>query len=481
VKCPVCSYIFKSGNVCPGCGTDIVLYNKTRNISDKLYNSGLKCAEERDLTGAIEYLSRSVMVNKFNTKARNLLGLVYFEKGLVANALREWVVSSNLDKKDKTASEYLEKLQKNARELEKMNDAIRLYNLAIQYMNQHSEDLALIQLKKAVSYNPKFVDAYNLAALCNMANGNNTAAEPFVKRVLYLDKKNPTALRYLQEITPGSKVTPAADLNTKTEDTVDEIKARRKRRMSYKNLEKGIIGKPEIISFAGGVICTAAVLFALVFPTMLENKSKEIYDLKTTLENYQSYNGADGTVSYDELVSENADLKSEVDKYKNAVALQTKIGNINKAYALLANGKNKEAALLIKDIDISDLSDEDIAIYDTVRESTFASAAEDLFSEGKMYYLAGNYENAKTTLNECLDLITDESYTGEVLYYLGKTSEGLGETATAISYYEKVLSDYPNSAQAVNAQNSLDNLRSGTGTQDSSKTSSQTSNEDNQQ
>ena len=28
--------------------------------------------------------------------------------------------------------------------------------------------------------------------------------------------------------------------------------------------------------------------------------------------------------------------------------------------------KNKEAALLIKDIDISDLSDEDIAIYDTV-------------------------------------------------------------------------------------------------------------------
>ena len=251
--------------------------------------------------------------------------------------------------------------------------------------------------------------------------------------------------------------------------------------MSYKNLEKGIIGKPEIISFAGGVICTAAVLFALVFPTTLENKSKEIYDLKTTLENYQSYNGADGTVSYDELVSENADLKSEVDKYKNAVALQTKIGNINKAYALLANGKNKEAALLIKDIDISDLSDEDIAIYDTVRESTFASAAEDLFSEGKMYYLAGNYENAKTTLNECLDLITDESYTGEVLYYLGKTSEGLGETATAISYYEKVLSDYPNSAQAVNAQNSLDNLRSGTGTQDSSKTSSQTSNEDNQQ
>ena len=110
-------------------------------------------------------------------------------------------MSSNLNKNDKTAAEYMEKIQKNARELEKMNDALRLYNLAIQYMGQHSEDLALIQLKKAISYNSKFVDAYNLAALCNMASGNNTAAEPFIKGCFYLDKKNPTALRYLQEIT----------------------------------------------------------------------------------------------------------------------------------------------------------------------------------------------------------------------------------------------------------------------------------------
>lgn len=462
MKCPVCSYIFKSGNVCPECGTDIVLYNKTRNVSDKLYNAGLKCANDRDLAGAIDNLSKSVMVNKFNTKARNLLGLVYYEKGLVANALREWVVSSNLDKKDKTATEYLEKLQKNARELEKMNDALRLYNLAIQYMDQHSEDLALIQLKKAIANNQKFVDAYNLAALCNMSSGNNTAAEPFIKRVLYLDKKNPIALRYLQEITPGSKMN-TLEAASDTLGNPEDIRARRKRRLLYKNFDKGILGKPQIISFLGGTICMAAVLFALVFPTMLESKSKTIYDLQTTLENYQSYTGTDGTASYDDIVSENTELKSEVEKYKDAVQLQTKIGNINKAYALMANGELTEAALLIKDVDISDLSDEDVTIYDNVRDQTFAKAAEDLFSKGKMYYLEGNYENAKTTLTDCLDFITDESYAGEVLYYLGKTSEGLGETATAISYYQRVLNEYPDSTQAANAQNSLSNLQNVTG------------------
>lgn len=453
MKCPVCGYIFKSGNICPDCGTDIVLYNKTRAISDRLYNAGLKCANERDLTGAIENLKKSVMVNKFNTKARNLLGLVYYEKGLVADALREWVMSSNLNKNDKTAAEYLEKLRKNARELEKMNDALRLYNLAIQYMGQHSEDLALIQLKKAISYNSKLVDAYNLAALCNMASGNNTAAEPFVKRVLYLDKKNPTALRYMQEITPVSKVS-ASGVKAGDEDP----KSTRKRRLSYKDSNKGIIGKQEIISFAGGVVCAAAVLLALAFPTMLESKNKTINDLRTTLENYESYNGGDGSASYDDILSENAQLKEEVEKYKESVALQTKIGNVSKAYALLANGEYKEAALLVKDVDISDMSDEDIEMYDKVRTETFAKAAEDLFSEGKMYYLAGNYDDAEQALNNCLDLITDEDYTGDVIYYLGKIAEARGETATAISYYQKVVNDYPDSSQAANAQNSIDTL-----------------------
>ena len=111
------------------------------------------------------------------------------------------------------------------------------------------------------------------------------------------------------------------------------------------------------------------------------------------------------------------------------------------------------------------MSDEDIALYDQVREQTFAKAAEDLYSEGKMYYLSGNYEDAETALNDCLDLITDEDYEGDVLYYLGKTAEAKGETATAISYFERVVSDYPASSQATNAQNSLNTLNASVNTE----------------
>ena len=80
-----------------------------------------------------------------------------------------------------------------------------------------------------------------------------------------------------------------------------------------------------------------------------------------------------------------------------------------------------------------------------------------------MYYLSGKYDDAENTLNDCLDLLTDEDYTGDVLYYLGKTAESKGETATAVSYYQRVLSDYPNSSQAANAQNSLNSLSTASG------------------
>ena len=56
-------------------------------------------------------------------------------------------------------------LQKNAREMEKCNDAVRMYNQAITYLKQGSDDLAIIQLKKSIDNNPNFIDAYNLMTL----------------------------------------------------------------------------------------------------------------------------------------------------------------------------------------------------------------------------------------------------------------------------------------------------------------------------
>ena len=52
--------------------------------SNQWYNDGLKKANIRDLSGAIQSLKKSLYYNRDNVRARNLLGLVYYGRGVVA-------------------------------------------------------------------------------------------------------------------------------------------------------------------------------------------------------------------------------------------------------------------------------------------------------------------------------------------------------------------------------------------------------------
>ena len=61
---------------------------RIRCASNSYYNLGLERARIRDLSGAVECLKRSLHLNKYNTDARNLLGLIYYEIGEVSDALR---------------------------------------------------------------------------------------------------------------------------------------------------------------------------------------------------------------------------------------------------------------------------------------------------------------------------------------------------------------------------------------------------------
>ena len=60
------------------------------------YNDGLKKAKIRDLTGAVASLRKSLQYNRDNIAARNLLGLVYYGRGDVVEALVEWILSKNI-------------------------------------------------------------------------------------------------------------------------------------------------------------------------------------------------------------------------------------------------------------------------------------------------------------------------------------------------------------------------------------------------
>ena len=75
--------------------------------SNAWYNDGLEKARIRDMSGAIQSLRRSLQYNRDNIMARNLLGLVYYGRGEVVEALTEWIISKNLRPRDNMANGYI--------------------------------------------------------------------------------------------------------------------------------------------------------------------------------------------------------------------------------------------------------------------------------------------------------------------------------------------------------------------------------------
>ena len=105
MNCYKCGCPLSEKDFCTGCGADVGTYKSLIFLSNQYYNEGLERAKVRDLTGAKEKLRQCLKLNKVNTQARNLLGLVYFELGELVEALTEWVISTTYQQEKNIAQD----------------------------------------------------------------------------------------------------------------------------------------------------------------------------------------------------------------------------------------------------------------------------------------------------------------------------------------------------------------------------------------
>lgn len=152
------------------------MINKNYQIANSYYNRGLELAGQRDLTGAVRYLKRSLLFDKFQTDARNLLGLVYYEMGEVGAALSQWVISLNLKPQDNLAEEYLQRLYKAQNYLEMADQVLKKFNQALNYAQNDNQDLAILLLMRLTGDMPNYVKAQLLLALLYINQEDYTKA-----------------------------------------------------------------------------------------------------------------------------------------------------------------------------------------------------------------------------------------------------------------------------------------------------------------
>ena len=452
MKCFNCGADLKDSEYCSQCGADVKLYSRMLKLSNAYYNEGLEKAKVRDLSGAVLALRESLKINKKNTNARNLLGLVYYEMGMAVEALTQWIISRSFQSSKNIADEYIESIQNNPARLDTVNTSLRKYNQALVYCQQGSYDLAIIQLKKVLSVNGKLLDAHLLLALLYMKVENYARARNEIKKVLAVDCNNTQALRYLKE------------LNRETDKDQPKEEEKNKDYIAYTRDNETIIqpvgvkdnsGFHAILNVVIGLVIGVAVMGLLIMPALQSKKSGELN--KAVAEYSDQVDAKSATL--DSLKQENESLKQQAEEATKAASdAADKVSSYEellKAYASYSAGDFAAALQELEAINQDTLSDDAKTLYSSVFSEVGVTAVNDLYKTGYAAYEKGDYDTAIADLGKCYEL---DNTQGDALYFLARSYHKSGDTENAKIYYQKVIEEFPNTRKATDAEGLMKGL-----------------------
>ncbi|MCR5474291.1 MAG: tetratricopeptide repeat protein [Lachnospiraceae bacterium] len=464
MKCFVCGGRIGREDFCANCGTDIRIYRHIMCMSNMLYNDGLAKANVRDISGAITSLSASLKYNKKNTDARNLLGLCYFERGEVVNALSEWIISRNYESKKNLADEYIEYLQSNPSRLETINQTIKKYNQALGFCYQNSRDLAIVQLKKVLSINENLVNGYQLLALLYIETGDYDKARRTLLRVLKIDRNDTTTQRYLKEI--NSLIT---QMQNKGDGKGENAALVPQEIITYQNGNDTIIqpvatrekrGFSSIINIAIGLVLGIAITWYLILPQKIKQATVETE--------------ADFIAVSEELATEKASHQESV---KQAETLEARNEELTRQIEELTgeNGATTEndrlllaAKRYIEDPSASADVMEELAeigpeylegtseafkdLYASLQENAAGSALEEYVKVAKEALKTKDYKTAIEYYLKACELDKENSDYLMDLAYAYRESD---DTAGADEIYRRVMEEFPGTQNADDASQML--------------------------
>lgn len=469
--CYNCGCALSEHDFCTNCGVDVSTYKKIIKLSNNFYNEGLERAGVRDLSGAIQSLRQSLKFNKNNVEARNLLGLVYFETGEVVAALSEWVISKNLRPKKNIADDYIDVVQSNPTRLDTINKTIKKYNQALLYCHQDSKDLAIIQLKKVLSLNPKYIRAHQLLALLYIDAEDWPRAERELLRCEQIDSGNTTTKRYLKEVT--------AMLHP--EETREEKAPKKKKKESkeevfrYQSGNETIIQpidvkEPKGVSFSVvlylliGLGIGVAMTVFLILPARLQAVRDSVSEqLKTVGEQLaaESATTNDLQQKLETLQRENNDLYTELEKYVGTDGTIQTMDNMLEAVSVyLQDPENVEQTAeylesIREEVTIEETSEAFQEVYQNLLAAVGPSVAKAYYDDGMAAYKQEVYADAVRNLEKAY-LYDPENV--NVVYNLANAYYKNGDNENAAVYYQLVVDKFSGTNQANRSKNYLQEI-----------------------
>lgn len=360
---------------CPNCGYNVLIQKKVDYLSKSFYNQGLEKASIRDLSGAIACLKQSLVYDKRNIQARNLLGLVYFETGEVVAALSEWVISKNLQPARNLASEYIAKLQANANKLKAINVTIKKYNHALLLCREGHEDMAAIQLRRILSQNPKLIKGYHLLALIQIKNHEWNKARRTLKKAAKIDKTNTTTLRFLREVEEQTGVPTRLERQKKgffhnPKNKEPEYDPAESEYLVQTPVYKEKSKLPIFLLLMSGMAAGAVAFWLLAVPAIRQGIYKEANEQIVQYSESLATQGAELTKAQGEAQESGNTAEAVTEQLTQEQARSQSYEALLSAYSYYQQQSLDEAAMAVKNVQVDLLSDSMKAIYTTIRDAT---------------------------------------------------------------------------------------------------------------
>lgn len=468
--CYQCGCRLSELDYCTGCGADVRAYKKIMYAAELSYNDGLERARVRDLSGAVNSLRQCLKFNKQHVDARNLLGLIYFECGEVGAALIEWVISATVREEKNLALDYMEIIQSNQGRLDIIRTTIKKYNVSLELCQKGDYDMAVIQLRKVLNQNPKFVKAHQLLGLLYIKREEWEKAKREFTQCKKIDSGDVKTLRYLKEV----------EEQLDPDDMHSSGRGKNKKRQKeesaaiYKSSGNDVIIQPlngkeplginAFIQIALGIVIGLCVTIFLITPAKVQSaqdelkvqingyaeqldwKNTEIVELETRISQLEQTNlslqdqlnalsGSDGALrEINELL---AAAYAALDESQDVMSVEQHLGAVSQSYV------EQEA------------SREFLDLYNYLRLSIGDSVSQSYYNSGLEAYNQMDYTTAITHLGRAYQYDREND---DALYYLGLAYMDSGDVEHATESFQQLIEAFPDSTLVTKAQQKLDEI-----------------------
>lgn len=419
-------------------------------IANCYYNLGLERAKLRDLSGAAELLKKALHYDKYQREARNLLGLIFFEMGEVADALVQWVISMNLLPEENPADYYLDEIQRKPAILRICSDNVKRFNQALDYAQHNNKDLAVFQLNQVISDSPNYVKAHILLALLYMDRGDWIKAGKSLYLVLKIDRNNSKALVLM-------------DLVKKNTGRAEIEQSKLKNVFSHRKMTDDDVMMPQEIRQLSpwsvslllllGTGIGLFVFYLLMLPAGIRSaNAKNNQELIAYTEKLDAANQKLSNVEEEKskLQKSYDDAKANLDRYENQnasfMAQYQSLVNINNA---LSTGDILAAAEAYTKLDQSSITDSSLQnMLNTVKSQMEGNVYLRLQEMGTAAWNAGKTDEALQYFTWSVKIRRE----AENLFLLARLQQNMGNTTEANQNFDSVVGEFPSSPYAERAR-----------------------------